>query len=160
MFAVNLSAEEPQAKLNWVNGGNCWAAAPGFLYCGERHPHAEGDAGAFVSFVCFEHYQAVLLGHGNITHPSNIRTVDSDFGHAKFSNVWVAAAETETFMSNNVDPGNEGYFNLLRGLSNSQASRFEYSITPGDIHEMIELTGEEQRIVLAYVDLCAEQVGQ
>lgn len=160
MSAGTSSAQESTGKLEWVQAGNCWAAEPGFLYCGHLHPYVENNPHPFLSFVCFNDYQAVLLSHGTISDQSNIRTVNADFGNAEFSDVWIAASENETFMSNNVSPGNDGYFNLLRGLGSSQATQFKFSISPGDVTGEIELTGEEHTNVGNYVDLCNAQTGQ
>lgn len=154
------SAQESVGKLEWIQAGNCWVAQPGFLYCSQLHPYVEDNPHPFLTFACFEHYQAVLLGHETISDPTSIRTVHTDFGNAQFSDVWIAASENETFMSNNVDPGNDGYVNILRGLGSSQATQFKYSISPGDITGEIELTGEEHNNVWTYIDLCNAQTGQ
>ncbi len=159
-FAVPLLAQDAPEKLDWFQGGNCWVAEPGFLYCGKLHPYVEDNPHPFVSFACFEHYQAVLLSHGPVNDPAKIRKVNSDFGHEQYSDIWIAATETETFMSSHISPGNDGYFNTLRGLGSSSATRFDFSIEQDEVRGAIELTGEEHIIVGTYMDLCNLQVGQ
>ena len=158
--ANNLMAQDAPEKLNWVQGGNCWVAAPGFLYCGKLHPYVEDNPHSFVSFACFETYQAVLLSHPGVDNPARIRTVTSDFGHAQFSDIWVAATPTEAFMSSHVSPGNDGYFNTLRGLGSASATAFRFQIDQGEVSGVIELTGEEYLTVGAYRDLCNAQMEQ
>ncbi len=160
LFSGLVFAQGTPEKLNWVKGGNCWVAEPGFLYCGAVHPYIEDNPHPFLSFACFKDYQAVLLSHGFVSDPSTIRTVNSDFGSKKYSDVWIAASENDTFMSNNISPGNDGYFNTLRGLGDAKSVQFKYSISPGDISGEIELTGEEHLIVGNFMDLCNEQAVQ
>lgn len=160
MSAGTSFAQESAGKLEWIQAGNCWVAAPGFLYCSQLHPYVEDNPHPFISFACFKDYQAVLLSHGTISDQSNIRTVSADFGHKKFADLWVAASEIETFMSNKVNPGNDGYVNILRGLGSSKATQFKFSISPGDVVGEIELTGEEHINVWNYIDLCSAQSGQ
>lgn len=155
-----LSAQDSPEKLNWIQGGSCWVAAPGFLYCGKLHPYVEDNPYPFVSFACFEQYQAVLLSHRPINDDAKIRRVSTDFGHEQYSDVWIAATETETFMSSHISPGNDGYFNTLRGLGSSSATRFDFSIMESEVSGAIELTGGEHLIVGTYLDLCNVQVGQ
>ncbi len=158
---MNLSsAQDAPEKLDWVQGGSCWVAAPGFLYCGKLHPYVEDNPHPYVSFVCFEQYQAVLLSHPSISDPAKIRRVNTDFGHEVYSDVWIAATGTDTFMSNHISPGNDGYFNTLRGLGSASATKFEFFIEQGEVSGTIELTGEEYLVVGTYQDLCNMQVEQ
>ena len=156
---VSGAQGEPE-KLNWIQGGNCWVAEPGFLYCGHLHPYVEDNPLPFLSFACFEDYQAVLLSHEHVSDPSNIRTVESNFGEERYSDVWISATETETFMSNHISPGNDGYFNTLRGLGNTKSTKFEFSVSPGNVSGVIDITGDEHLIVGSFIDLCNAQIGQ
>ena len=152
-----VQAQEEVSKLNWIRAGSCWVAEPGFLYCSEQHPYAEKNSKPFVSLVCFQQYRAVVIGHSNISDDSKVRNVRLDFGNKQFDNIWIAAAATETFMSNNVEAENFGYNNLLKGISNPKAEYFGFEIDPGSISGTIPLTGIEYQAAGAYIDICATQ---
>ena len=154
-IASTAFSQQSQAPLNWVQSGNCWVAEPGFLYCSKLHPYAEDNPHPFISFVCHQHYQAVILSHDSIEESSTVRTVKSEFGPVEFTDIWIAADKTDTFMSNNVSASNDGYFNSLKGLGNPNSSQFHFTITPGNVSGLISLTGEEFHAVHAYQEHCS-----
>ena len=156
LLAIGTHAQVIQEPSGWFRSGNCWFSEEGFLYCGEFHPYDEENSGNFVSFACFEQYQAVLLNHPDSPVHSEIRVISSKFGDREYSDIWIAADPNESFMSNNVSATNAGYVNFLKGFGNPQAMRFEFSIEPGDVAGAIELTGEEYHVVSAFIDACSQ----
>ena len=155
MFGQHFAAaqNDPQS-LEWVQSGNCWHAQPGFLYCGDSHPLTENNPGTFLSLACFDNYHAILLNHPQSDVETEIRTINADFGKMKYSDIWIAASESESFFSNHIELSNDPYFNVLNGLSNPQSESFKFSIEPGEIQDVIELTGEEHQVVDAYMHMC------
>ena len=154
MVGELTAAQSDPQKLNWIQSGNCWVAEPGFLYCGKAHPYAEVSITPFISFVCFQHYQAVIVGHDPIDDVSTVRVVHSDFGIKEYSSSWVASSPTESFMSNNINPQNEGYRDLLNGLLNPKSKLLSISISPGNYEGEIELIGVEYEVVGGYIEIC------
>ena len=112
----------------------------------------------FLTFVCHEQYGAVLLSHDPISTESTVRSVNSDFGILKYSDIWIATSETKTFMSNHVSTTyNDGHFNTINGLSDPRSESFKFSIYSEEVVGEIELTGEEHQVLNAYLGLCDSQ---
>ena len=156
LCSVSANAQVLPEPSGWIRSGNCWFAEQGFLYCGERHPYHEIGSETFVSFVCFKHYQAVLLGHPESPLESEVRTIESDFGVREYIDIWIAADAKESFMSSNVDATNAGYVNLLKGLANPDSKKLAFTLEPGNVEGLIELTGQEYHVVNAYIDVCSQ----
>ena len=155
MNSVASTQSEPD-KLNWNQSGNCWFAEPGFLYCAENHPYSEAAIyqHTFLTFICHKEYRAVLLSHDPISTESTVRSLNSDFGILKYSDSWIATSATESFMSNHISDDNDGYFNSINGLNDPRSGSFKFSINSGEVVGEIKLTGDENQVVSAYMDLC------
>ena len=157
MNSVASTQSEPD-KLNWNQSGNCWFAEPGFLYCAENHPYSEAATyqHTFLTFICHKEYRAVLLSHDpvSISTESTLRSLNSDFGILKYSDSWIATSATESFMSNHISDDNDGYFNSINGLNDPRSGSFKFSINSGEVVGEIKLTGDENQVVSAYMDLC------
>ena len=153
--SVASTQSEPD-KLNWNQSGNCWFTEPGFLYCAENHPYSEAATyqHTFLTFICHEEYRAVLLSHDPVSTESTVRPLNSDFGILKYSDSWIATSATETFMSNHISADNDGYFNSINGLNDPRSGSFKFSINSGEVVGEIKLTGDENQVVSAYMDLC------
>ena len=149
-----IHAQNNPEDLKWTQSGNCWYAEPGFLYCGQTHPLTPNNAGTFLSVICFEHYHAILLNHPKIEKEVEIRTIHSNFGKHKYSDIWIAASQSESFFSNHIQPSNDPYHNALIALANPNTMKFEFTIEPGDVKDSIPMTGQEHHAVNAYLDAC------
>ena len=57
-------------------------------------------------------------------------------------------------MSNHISDDNDGYFNSINGLNDPRSGSFKFSINSGEVVGKIKLTGDENQVVSAYMDLC------
>ena len=147
-------AESNTDGMNWNQAGNCWVSSEGFLYCGGHHPMAKTASYPFLTFYCLDDYRAVIVGHEAIETASTIRSITADFGIKRYTDTWMAADPMESFLSNRVDPKNQGYNNLLKGLSNPNSSYIKFSKSPKDLGGTIGLKGSEWQLVQKFVDYC------
>ena len=160
-------AEYNTDEMNWIQAGNCWVRSggsggpvnyfyAGFLYCGGDNPTAKTASYPFLILCCLDDYRAVLVAHEAIETASTIRSITADFGNKNYTDTWMASTPTESSLSSSNDPSNQGYNNLLTGLSNPESIYIKFSKSSEDLIGKIELKGSERQAVEMFVDICGD----
>ncbi len=155
----NTFSQSETNKLLWIQHGNCWVAEEGFLFCGSTHPETTEDSKPFLVFTCFQDYHAVLLNHDLVQTKSTVREIQfeiflEDRSGQQFVDMWMAPEPKESFLSNRVDPANQGFTNLLKALSKPKIKELKFKIIPDDIYGRISLAGGEWKAAQAFFDNC------